>query len=81
MEYTCPFDFLGFCSSVDDIFTCLFTLTTYISQRIFHFIGEFFTLVTCMHGVVVVALSLLHQCLEDCRMSYFSTEFCDSIKL
>lgn len=41
VEFTGPFDYLGFFSSIDNIFTCLWTLATYISHQFIHFIGEF----------------------------------------
>jgi hypothetical protein len=33
-------DSVGSPSSLDDIFTCLLTLTTYLRRRLVHFIGE-----------------------------------------
>ncbi|KAL9443621.1 hypothetical protein AB3S75_016897 [Citrus x aurantiifolia] len=40
VEFTGPFDYLGFFSSIDNIFTCLWTLATYISHQFIHFIED-----------------------------------------
>lgn len=58
-------DTLGFHSLMDDIFTRLLTLTSYISRRFIQFIGE---LLLCLINALFwrsLFLSSKHQCLHN----------------